>query len=419
VDKLIVHGGQTLSGRISVSGSKNSALPILAATLLTPERCVIHNVPDLSDVRFMLELLRHVGAEVTFEGTTVTVKAEKVLPEAPYELVRKMRASVCLLGPMMARCRQARMSLPGGCVIGDRPIDLHLKGMEALGATVVQEGGNVVLTAPDLVGAEIFLGGKFGSTVLGTDNVLMAATLATGTTIIESAACEPEVRDLSDFLIKMGAKITGQSTRRLEIEGVKHLHGCEHTVIPDRIEAGTFVVAALITHGDLTLENVDASHLADVLRTLKKSGAKITSEGTSLHVNANGGLKSVEIVTETYPGFPTDMQAQVCALMTIVPGISVITERIFPNRFMHLPELTRMGAKTHLEGATATITGVEKISGAPVMASDLRASAALVLAGLAAEGVTEVNRVYHIDRGYEKIDDKLRGVGARIERAKA
>jgi len=418
MDKLVVKGGARLTGRVEISGSKNSALPILAATLLTPETCVIHNVPDLSDIRFMLEILRQLGAKVTFENGTVTTRAEKVLSEVPYELVRKMRASICVLGPIIARNGTATISEPGGCSIGDRPIDIHLKGLAELGAASHSEGGNVNIPKANLVGKEIFLGGKFGSTVLGTDNVMMAATRAKGLTIIESAACEPEVRDLAVFLNKMGAKIVGHGTRRVEIEGVDALGGCEHTVIPDRIEAGTFMVASLITQGDVFLAGAEASHLVNVIDRMKSCGAEIKSSDLGIQVAAPRKLASIDLVTETYPGFPTDMQAQLCALMSITPGISAITEKIFPSRFMHLSELRRMGARVELEGATAILHGVEYLSGAPVMASDLRASAALVLAGLVARGTTEVNRVYHIDRGYEHIDEKLRKLGAEIERVR-
>jgi len=418
MDKLVVKGGARLKGRVEISGSKNSALPILAATLLTPETCVIHNVPDLSDIRFMLEIIRQLGAKVTFDNGTVTTRAEKVISEVPYELVRKMRASICVLGPMIARCGQATISEPGGCSIGDRPIDIHLKGLAELGAASHTEGGNVYIPRAELIGKEIFLGGKFGSTVLGTDNVMMAATRAKGLTIIESAACEPEVRDLADFLKKMGAKIVGHGTRRVEIEGVKHLGGAEHTVIPDRIEAGTYMVAALITQGDVLLAGADPDHLVNVIDRMKSCGAHIKCNGEGIQVSAPRKLSSIDLVTETYPGFPTDMQAQMCALMSVTPGISAITEKIFPSRFMHLSELRRMGASVELEGATAILHGVEHLSGAPVMASDLRASAALVLAGLVAHGTTEVNRVYHIDRGYEHIDEKLRKLGAEIERVR-
>jgi len=418
MDKLVVKGGVRLKGRVEISGSKNSALPILAATLLTPETCVLHNVPDLSDIRFMLEILRRLGAKVTFDNGTVTTRAEKVISEVPYDLVRKMRASICVLGPMVARCGQATISEPGGCSIGDRPIDIHLRGLAELGAASHSAGGNVHIPQATLVGKEIFLGSKFGSTVLGTDNVMMAATRARGTTIIESAACEPEVRDLAEFLNKMGAKIVGHGTRRIEIEGVEHLGPVEHTVIPDRIEAGTYMVAALITQGDVLLAGADPDHLVNVIDRMKSCGAHIKCNGEGIQVSAPRKLSSIDLVTETYPGFPTDMQAQMCALMSVTPGISAITEKIFPNRFMHLSELRRMGASVELEGSTAILEGVEYLSGAPVMASDLRASAALVLAGLVARGATEVNRVYHIDRGYEHIDEKLRKLGAEIERVR-
>ena len=418
MDKLVVKGGARLTGRVDISGSKNSALPILAATLLTPEECVLHNVPDLSDIRFMLEILRQLGATVTFENGTVTTRAEKVITEVPYDLVRKMRASICVLGPMVARCGQATISEPGGCSIGDRPIDIHLKGLAELGAASKSEGGNVYIPKANLVGKEIFLGGKFGSTVLGTDNVMMAATRAKGLTVIESAACEPEVRDLANFLNKMGAKIVGQGTRRIEIEGVDQLGGVEHTVIPDRIEAGTYLMGALITQGDVFLAGAEPDHLVNVIDRMKSCGAQIKCSSEGIHVSAPRKLASIDLVTETYPGFPTDMQAQLCALMAVTPGISAITEKIFPSRFMHLSELRRMGASVELEGATAILHGVDHLSGAPVMASDLRASAALVLAGLVAQGTTEVNRVYHIDRGYEHIDKKLQNLGAEIERVR-
>jgi UDP-N-acetylglucosamine 1-carboxyvinyltransferase len=418
MDKLVVKGGVRLKGRVAISGSKNSALPILAATLLTPETCVIRNVPDLSDIRFMIEIMKRLGATVTFENGVVTTRAEKVISEVPYDLVRKMRASICFLGPIIARCGQATFSEPGGCSIGDRPIDLHLKGLAELGAASHSEGGNIYIPKARLIGKEIFLGGKSGSTVLGTDNVMMAATHAEGLTIIESAACEPEVRDLAEFLNKMGAKIVGHGTRRIEIEGVSHMNGVEYTVIPDRIEAGTFMVAGLITQGDVFLAGAEASHLVNVIDRMKSCGARIESTPEGIHVAAPRKLSSIDLVTETYPGFPTDMQAQMCALMSVTPGISAITEKIYPHRFMHLSELRRMGARVELEGATAILHGVDQLSGAPVMASDLRASAALVLAGLVAGGATEVNRVYHIDRGYEHIDEKLRGLGAEIERVR-
>jgi len=419
MDKILVHGGHQLSGSVKISGSKNSALPILAATLLTKEQCVIKNVPDLSDIHYMLQILSHLGAQVERASGVVTVTSEKIVTDAPYDLVRKMRASVCVLGPLLGREKEATVSLPGGCVIGDRPIDLHLKGFQALGAAVRIDAGNVKVFASELKGAVINLQGKFGSTVLGTDNVMMAAVLAEGTTVIDGAAAEPEVVDLANFLIAMGAKIEGAGTHRIVIEGVKELHGAEHSVIPDRIEAGTFLVAGAICAKNITLKRVIPSHLKCITDALQRSGYEITSTETTLTINGEPSPKPLELVTEPYPGFPTDMQAQMCALLCKTHGISVITENIFPQRFMHVSELKRMGAEIQIEGSTAVINGAERLSGAPVMASDLRASAALVLAGLQADGVTEVNRVYHIDRGYEMIDEKLNSIGAQIERVKA
>jgi UDP-N-acetylglucosamine 1-carboxyvinyltransferase len=418
MDKILIHGGRPISGTIKISGSKNSALPILAATLLTREPCILHRVPDLSDTHYMLQILTHLGAQVERASGTVTVTAEKVESVAPYDVVRKMRASVCVLGPLLGRCNEATVSLPGGCVIGDRPIDLHLKGFEALGAAVRVENGNVKLFTPKLEGAVINLRGKFGPTVLGTDNVMMAAVLAEGVTVIEGAATEPEVVDLADFLNKMGAKIEGAGTRRLIIEGVKELHGAEHDIIPDRIEAGTFLVAGAICGQGVTVKRVVRDHVSSVTDALIACGYQIQWAENSITISPNGETKPLELATEPYPGFPTDMQAQMCALLSTTEGISVITENIFPQRYMHVAELKRMGAHMQLEGASAIIQGVDRLFGAPVMASDLRASAALVLAGLKAEGRTEVSRVYHIDRGYEHLDEKLSELGAHIERVK-
>jgi UDP-N-acetylglucosamine 1-carboxyvinyltransferase len=418
MDKILIHGGHPLSGSIKISGSKNSALPILAATLLTREPCILRRVPDLSDTHYMLQILMHLGAQVERASGTVSVTAEKVESIAPYEVVRKMRASVCVLGPLLGRCKEATVSMPGGCIIGDRPIDLHLKGFEALGAAVRVEGGNVKVFAPKLIGAVINLRGKFGPTVLGTDNVMMAAVLAEGTTVIEGAAQEPEVVDLANFLNKMGAKIEGAGTRRLIIEGVAELHGAEHDIIPDRIEAGTFLVAGAICGNGITIKRVVPEHVKAVTSALSSCGFRIESTPDTITVSPNGVAKPLELATEPYPGFPTDMQAQMCALLSTTPGISVITENVFPQRYMHVAELKRMGAQVQLEGATAIIQGVDHLLGAPVMASDLRASAALVLAGLKAEGTTEVGRVYHIDRGYEHLDEKLSELGAHIERVK-
>ena len=419
MDKIRIHGGQPLSGSIKISGSKNSALPILAATLLTREPCIIRRVPDLSDTHYMLQILMHLGAQVERASGTVSVSAEEVTSVAPYDIVRKMRASVCVLGPLLGRCKEATVSMPGGCIIGDRPIDLHLKGFEALGSAVRVEAGNVKVFAPKLNGAIIDLRGRFGSTVLGTDNVMMAAVLAEGITVIEGAAQEPEVVDLANFLNKMGARIEGAGTRRMIIEGVPELHGAEHEIIPDRIEAGTFLVAGAICGKGVTLNRVEPAHLTAITDALMTCGFPVKVANQTMSIVPNGSAKPLELGTEPYPGFPTDMQAQMCALLATTEGTSLITENIFPQRYMHVAELKRMGARVDLEGPTAVIKGVDQLFGAPVMASDLRASAALVLAGLKADGVTEVSRVYHIDRGYEHLDEKLSELGAHIERVKA
>jgi len=419
MDKILVHGGHPLSGSIKVSGSKNSSLPILAATLLTREPCVVHGVPDLSDTHYMLQILAHLGAQVERASGTVSVTAEKIHSVAPYDVVRKMRASVCVLGPSLGRCKEATVALPGGCVIGDRPIDLHLRGFETLGAAVRVEGGDIKVFAPKLSGAVINMQSKFGPTVLGTDNVMMAAVLADGVTVIEGAAQEPEVVDLATFLNKMGAKVEGAGTRRIIIEGVPDLHGAEHWVIPDRIEAGTFLVAGAIAGKGVTVKRVEPEHLRAVTDALAKCGFQINVGDHAISILPNGDASALELTTAPYPGFPTDMQAQMCALLSISKGTSFVTENVFPQRYMHVAELKRMGAQVQLEGATAVIDGVDCLLGAPVMASDLRASAALVLAGLKADGITEVTRVYHIDRGYEHLDEKLSELGAHIERAKA
>src|SRR2546429_6706320 len=358
MDKILVHGGNSLAGSIKISGSKNSALPILAATLLTREPCTIHRVPDLSDTHYMLQILTHLGAQVERASGTVSVTADKVNSVAPYDVVRKMRASVCVLGPLLGRCKEATVSMPGGCVIGDRPIDLHLRGFEALGAAVRVEGGNIKVFAPKLRGAVINLRGKFGRTVLGTDNVMMAAVLAEGTTVIAGAAKEPEVVDLANFLNKMGAKIEGAGTRRLIIEGVKELHGVEHDIIPDRIEAGTFLVAGAIAGKEENVKRVNPEHVCAVTDALARSGLSIDVKDDANSISPNGEAKALELPPEPNPGFPMDMQAQMCALLSTTDGISVITENIFPQRYMHVAELKRMGAHVDLEGATAVIQGV-------------------------------------------------------------
>jgi UDP-N-acetylglucosamine 1-carboxyvinyltransferase len=419
MDKILIHGGHPLSGSIKVSGSKNSSLPILAATLLTREPCVVHGVPDLSDTHYMLQILMHLGAQVERASGTVSVTAKKIQSVAPYDVVRRMRASVCVLGPLLGRCKEATVSLPGGCVIGDRPIDLHLQGFEALGAAVRVESGDIKVFAPKLTGAVIDMQGKFGPTVLGTDNVMMAAVLANGVTVIEGAAQEPEVVDLATFLNKMGAKIEGAGTRRIIIEGVPALHGAEHRVIPDRIEAGTFLVAGAIAGKEVTVKRVNPEHVRAVTDALTRCGLAINVKDDAISILPNGDASALELTTEPYPGFPTDMQAQMCALLSTTKGTSSVTENVFPQRYMHVAELKRMGAQVELEGATAVIDGVDCLLGAPVMASDLRASAALVLAGLKADGITEVSRVYHIDRGYEHLDEKLSELGAHIERVKS
>ena len=417
MESFLIKGGVPLRGTVEISGSKNAALPIMAAALLTRERCVIRRVPNLSDTRFMVQILKSLGAAVTFEDGTVTVHAKKIKGYADYELVRKMRGSICIAGPLLARLRQARISLPGGCIIGARPINLHLKGFEALGAKIKIEGGYVDATAKKLAGNSLFLGGRAGPTVLGTANVMMAATLADGITVIESAACEPEVVDLADFLTAMGAKISGAGSPTITITGVKNLHGAEHEVIPDRIEAATFLIAAGATKGEVTLKGVRADHLRAVIDKLGEAGVSVTRRGNNLGARRGGKLKPVDITTLPYSGFPTDGQAQMMALLTLAPGISIITERIFESRFMHVSELARLGADIEIEGPSAIVKGGKPLSGAPVMASDLRASAALVIAGLAAKGITQVNRIYHLDRGYERMDEKLRKLGARIERS--
>ena len=416
MDSLLIKGGVPLRGEVSISGAKNAVLPIMAATLLTSQPCVIRRVPGLSDVRFMGQILSWLGAEVRFDNGTVRVQARKIKGAGDYDLVRKMRGSICIMGPLLGRLGKATVSLPGGCIIGARPINLHLKGFEALGARVVIEGGYVRASARRLTGAPMFLGGRSGSTVLGTENVMMAAAVAEGVTVIESAACEPEVVDLANFLNAMGARITGAGSPTITINGVSELHGAEHEVIPDRIEAATYAIAAVVTNGEILLRGARADHMHAVLDKLKDSGAKIGISSAGISVRRNGRLKPVDITTLPYSGFPTDVQAQMMALMTLTPGISIITERIFESRFMHVSELARLGADIEIEGPSAIVKGGKPLSGAPVMASDLRASAALVLAGLAARGTTQVNRVYHIDRGYENIDGKLRQLGARIER---
>ena len=418
MDKLAIKGGARLKGTVDISGAKNAALPIMAASLLAEGPSVLRGVPDLADVRSMTELLIDLGASVsrTPEGDLHVNVEDEGSSHARYDRVRKMRASICVLGPLLAKRRFARVAMPGGCAIGPRPVDIHLRGLRALGGDIELEEGDIVARAKKLRGANVFLGGPFGSTVLGTANVMSAAVLAEGRTMIESAACEPEVADLADYLNAMGAHIEGAGTPRILIEGVEQLHGAEHDTIPDRIEAGTYMVAAALTNGEVTLRNVRMDHLMAVAYKLREIGVIIDTADGGLVVSSTRRLEPADVTTQPFPGFPTDLQAQVMTLLCLADGNSAITEKVFPDRFMHVAELLRMGANIRKEGPTAIVTGVRRLIGAPVMASDLRASAALVLAGLIARGTTTVQRVYHIDRGYERIECKLRGIGADIQR---
>lgn len=419
MDRLIVEGGRRLKGEVTISGSKNALLPILAATLLTDEPCSILGVPALRDTFTMIKILRSLGKSIDFKNGKVFLKSNnRVNAVADYKFVSTMRASFCVLGPLLAKFRKAKVSLPGGCVIGLRPVDLHLKGIKALGTHIDIDRGYVVARAKRLSGAHIYLGGAFGSSVLATANVMMAATLASGITKIESAACEPEIVDLAEFLVKMGAKIKGFGTPLMEIEGVRRLHGTEYKIIPDRIEAGTFMIAALISQGGIKLNNVVWQHLGAILDKFEEMGVDIKKEEGAIEVRLAKRLKPANITTLPYPGFPTDMQAQMMSLMSLIPGVSIITEKVYPDRFMHIAELNRMGAHIQRQGPHAIIEGVKQLSGAKVMASDLRASACLVLAGLVAEGATSISRIYHLERGYDNLDEKLRKLGVSIWREK-
>jgi UDP-N-acetylglucosamine 1-carboxyvinyltransferase len=420
MDKLIINGGKRLEGTISVSGSKNATLPIaVAAAILADSASVIHNVPNLRDIDTLCAVLEVLGATAKFKNSSLYIEpGNRIAYEAPYDLVRKMRASIYVLGPLAARLGMAKVSFPGGCAIGPRPIDLHLKGLEQLGAEIEIDGGYIVARADRLVGAEMYLRGPHGSSVGATANVMMAATLAEGTTIIRGAACEPEVADLANFLNAMGAKVKGAGTSTLTIHGVKRLRGTEHTVIPDRIEAGTFMVAGAITKGNVFVKHALPEHLGAVCEKLLEAGVQLDWADNGVRVTTPRRLQAVNVITDIYPGFPTDMQAQMMGLLSITPGVSVIAEGIYSDRFMHASELNRIGADVRVEGNRAVVRGAPKLSGAPVMASDLRAGAVLVLAGIAAEGETVVSRVYHIDRGYELIEKKLAGIGADIVRVR-
>lgn len=414
MEKIIVNQSLGLKGSIKVDGAKNSILPILAATLLSEEECIIHDIPKLKDVEVMCQLLKVIGAEVIklSENTLKIITKEIKTSEAPYELISKMRASFLVMGPLLARCGNAKVYMPGGCAIGTRPIDLHLKGFKALGAEVISENGYVHAKANKLVGTDIYL--DFPS-VGATENIIMAAALAEGETILENAAEEPEIVDLANFINSMGGNIIGAGTKTIRIKGVNKLNKTEHTVIPDRIEAGTYMVAAAITKGDLIIENVLSSHVQPVIAKLRECGATVEEYEDKIRVKSNGYIKPVDIKTLPYPGFPTDMQAQFMALMSISEGTSIINETIFENRFMHANELIRMGANIKTEGNTAILKGIKSLCGAKVKATDLRGGAALILAGLAAEGETEITEVYHIKRGYANIVKKLQNVGANIK----
>ena len=414
MDKIIVEGGRSLEGEVKISGAKNAALPILISSLLTDGRNTYSNVPDLRDIQSAKDLLLHLGAKVETDKDVVQIDAGGVgNHEAPYDLVRKMRASILVLGPLLARLKKARVSLPGGCAIGARPINLHLKGLARLGAVIDLKHGYVEATADHLTGEEIYMD---ISTVTGTENLMMAAVLAEGTTVLNNAACEPEVVALADVLNRMGAKIKGAGTTVMTIEGVSTLQPVSVNIIPDRIEAGTFMVSAALTKGNVTILNCEPDHLEAVIHKLRLSGADVFVKERSIQVRGTRDIVSVDIKTSPYPGFPTDMQAQFMVLMSVAGGFSMISETIFENRFIHVSELKRMGADIKISGNTAMITGVPMLSGAPVMASDLRASASLILAGLTAKGITEINRVYHLDRGYASIEQKLAGLGAIIRR---
>jgi UDP-N-acetylglucosamine 1-carboxyvinyltransferase len=415
MDKIIIHGGIPLRGSISVSGSKNATLPILMASILTTEPVIVRNVPRLRDVNTAIELLSRLGADVIWRGEhELELCAREVSSwEAPYDLVKTMRASFVVLGPLLARSGRARVSTPGGCAIGARPVNLHIAGIRALSAKIQLRNGYVEAHAERLKGARVWLDNP---SVGATENIMMASVRARGLTVIENAAREPEVQDLARMLSSMGAQITGAGTHVIEIEGVEQLHGAEHKVIPDRIEAGSLMAAAAITGGDLIIENAPIDELDAVIVKLREMGADVTTDNGTLRVRRLAPLQPVELRTLPYPGFPTDLQAQMMAMLTQARGTSVITETIFENRFMHAPELLRMGADIVMKGPTAIVRGSSRLSGAPVMATDLRASMSLILAGLAADNATEVSRVYHLDRGYEGLDAKLRSIGARLER---
>jgi UDP-N-acetylglucosamine 1-carboxyvinyltransferase len=417
MERFVIEGGKKLSGKVRISGAKNAALPIIAASILTDKKVVLHNIPDLIDVRTMIELVCHLGAKVGFSKGTLTIHTPRIKRiEAPYDIVRRMRASYYVLGSLLARENEARVSLPGGCAIGPRPIDLHIKGLEAIGTNIEIQDGYVNAQSRMLRGNEVNIQGPKGTSVGATINVMIAAAMAKGITKISPAACEPEVVDVANFLNAMGCSIAGHGTHTISISGRDLMSDVEYRIIPDRIEAGTFAVAAAMTRGSLEIERCRPDHLKSVLDTLSEIGATITSKNDTIKIVMTGNAKPMHIYVAPYPGFPTDMQSQIMALLSVIPGTSTIKETIFENRFMQAVELMRMGAKITIEGNTAVIQGVRRLSGTTLMASDLRASAALVLAGLVAHGKTMVRRIYHLDRGYEQFEKKLRRLGARIKR---
>ncbi len=427
MDAFRIRGGSRLSGRIAIDGSKNASLPLMAAALLTDQPVTLRGVPDLADISNMSRLLGELGVDVRGEHGTITLQSvDPDATHARYEMVRTMRAGICVLGPMLARRGRASVSMPGGCVFGERPVDLHLRGLEALGARIDLRSGDIIAETDRLVGATIFLGGPFGSTVLGTANVMSAATLATGRTIIESAACEPEIADLAELLNAMGARISGAGTPRVTIDGVDELGSADHRVMPDRIVASTYALAAAITNGDVTLNDFPYDNLLAVIDRLTALGVHVQRldptedpKRCTVQITTQRVLRPVMITTQPYPGYPTDVQAQMMALLCLTEGNSIITEKIYPERFGHVAELSRMGAQLFRQGPTVMVQGVTRLVGAPVMASDLRGSACLVLAGLAAEGTTTVSRVYHLDRGYSRMEETLNALGAQIERFNA
>lgn len=430
MDAFVIEGGRPLRGSVRINGSKNASLPLMAAALLTDQPVTLLDVPQLSDIQNMVRLLEALGCTVEHDNntsqTTIHANDESHI-EAHYDIVRTMRAGICVLGPLLAKRGRARVSMPGGCAIGDRPVDLHLRGLRALGAEIFLESGYITASSPGngtkpLRGRSVFLGGPNGSTVLGTANVMSAAALAQGTTVIEAAACEPEIEDLATLLNAMGADISGAGTPRITIQGVKELHGVKHTVMPDRIEAGTYVIASAITNGDIALENYPGPTLLALHDRLEQVGVEVLTESAhdplrqNVRISTKRRLQPVHVVTQPHPGFPTDLQAQLMALLCLADGNSMVTEKIFPDRFLHVAELLRMGANLTRTGASVLVSGVPELVGAPVMASDLRASAGLVLAGLAARGQTIIRRVYHLDRGYEQMEKTLQQLGADIQR---